>query len=111
MSILFCQKNGFPFLVDSDNLPKIEEDKALERLMQIAIALDRDGYEGLRVQEYRCPDGRFIQSLECKAGALGQRIFEHILDFSRKRKSIPTVEFALRFARTAKEIEAQNETA
>ncbi len=105
MSILFCQKNGFPFLVDSDNLPRTEENKSLERFMQIAVALDREGFNGIRVTESRTKEGRYVQFAERLEGSLGAAIFDHLVDYSHKRKSIPTVEAALIIANSIREFE------
>ncbi len=64
MRILFCQKNGFPFLVDSDNPPRPEDSKSLEGFTEIAVALAANGFDGIRVSEFKSSDGRFVQIAE-----------------------------------------------
>lgn len=99
MSLIFFSDHGFPSLVNSDCLPCIDGNPCAERLVEIAAALERDGFAGVRVQCTQIGDGRFILALNLLQNSLGEYVMEFFADFARKHKKIFSVEAALVIAK------------
>lgn len=109
MSLLFFTKDDLPFLVDSDELPKFEDNKCAQRIFEIAVALEQKGFEGIRVQCIPIEGGRFLYSLNLLQGSWGEYILECFADYARKYKKIFSVEVALQIAKEIQEAEVRNE--
>lgn len=98
MSIILCSGKGVPSWIDTDDLPRLEENKALTRITEIAAVLEQNGFEGVRVQTIDTHDGRFICSIDIEKNTLGARLIEHFSYYASEHKEIPTVNAALEFA-------------
>lgn len=111
MSLIFFSDHGFPGLVDSDCLPCIDGNPCAERLVEIAAALEREGFAGVRVQYAQIGDGRFILTLNLLQNSLGEYVMEFFSDFALKQKKIFSVEAALVIAKEFRKQEsgARNE--
>jgi len=108
MSLILFSANGMPGLINSDDLPSIDDNRCAARLIEIASALEREGVEGIHVQCIPVEGGRFVHALNLLAGSFGERIIEFFADHARKHKRIFSVNAALQIARAAQESEASN---
>ena len=103
MSLLMINQHGLPHLVDSDDLLSIDDHRAVKRILEIAAALEREGYEGIRVQCIPIENGRYVYSLNVFHGSIGERLIEFFADYARDKKIIFSVEVALHIAKLIQE--------
>jgi len=95
MSLLMIQNNGMPYLIDSDDLPSSDGNQCCERLIEIAVALEQAGYEGVRVQCTPVDGGRFVISTSCLQSSLGEYVMEFFADYALTHKKLFSVDAAL----------------
>ncbi|MGC2457662.1 MAG: hypothetical protein WA435_06680 [Gallionellaceae bacterium] len=110
MSLLICQENGFPYLIDSNDLPRTEDSKLLERITEIAVAFERAGIDdGIHVQCIQVEYGRFVHAVNTFDGSFGAILLMHLVDRMIAQNKLYSVKAALHFAKATQEYEARHE--
>ena len=108
-TLLFSAADGMPELINSDKLPRIDDDGCAARILEIAAAFERAGIEGVRVQCVPVADGRFVILLNLLQDSFGKRLVEFFAEYARKHKKIFSVEIALQIAAAIQKREANHE--
>lgn len=109
MSLVFYSDHGMPGIVDSNDLHSVDGNRCAERLLEIASALEREGFEGVRVQCVPVEKGRFVHAVNTLDGSIGARLLKFIVDLMLTRKKLYSVDAALQIAKRIQEVEAKNE--
>ena len=89
------QKDGLPCLLDADDLPSSDGNPCYKRLIEIAVALERAGYEGVCVQCTPITGGRSVITTNLLRGSLGEYVMAFFADYACKHKKIFSVDAAL----------------
>lgn len=110
MSLILCSENGMPGFVDSDDLPCTDGNPCYERLIEIAVALERAGFEGVRVRCTPIGSEHSVITTSLLQNSFGARLMEFFADYARKQKIIFSVDTALQIASAIQESEAQNDS-
>lgn len=105
MRLLMTTQCGLPFIVDSDDLPKVENNKFLERITEIAIALECENLDGIHVQCIPVEGGRFVHTVYTLDGSFGERLLKFIAERMNAQKKLYSIDVALKIAKAIRESE------
>lgn len=101
----YLYMNGsVPITFDSDNIPNLDENPKGMHLIKIAIALEQEGIDGIRV-EYIKEKDRVVLMLHLLSGSLGKRLLDKFADDLEKTNRVPSVARAIVLAKYVQEME------
>lgn len=95
MSLILYSENGMPGFVGSDDLPSSDGNPCYERLIEIAVALERAGFEGVRVRCTPIGSEHSVITTSLLQNSFGARLMEFFADYARKQKIIFSLDAAL----------------
>lgn len=107
MKTLIGERNGLPFFINPDDLLRIDGNRSAERIIEIAVALQKAGINGICVQCVQYSDDRFVVSLDLLQGSLGEYLMNFFADYAREQKKIFSVDAALVIAEEFKKQESE----
>jgi len=67
-----------PIVIDSEEFPKLEENKAGDHMLKIAIALEKGGIEGVHVEALPGENDQVVYLLHTRHGSFGEIILDHL---------------------------------
>lgn len=109
MTLIMYSENGMPGLINSDDLPCTDGNPCAERLIEIAAALERAGFEGVRVRYAPVGNEHSVITTSLLQNSFGARLMGFFADYARKQKIIFSVDVALQIASAIQESEVQND--
>lgn len=95
MTLIMYSENGMPGLINSDDLPCTDGNPCAERLIEIATALERAGFEGVRVRCTPIGNEHSVITTSLLQNSFGARLMEFFADYARKQKIIFSLDAAL----------------
>lgn len=107
MGNYLCMTGGVPFIFNSNSIPSLDGNPRGEHLIKIAIALEQEGIDGVRV-EYIKEKDRVVLMLHLAQDSLGQRLLDVFADWLQNSNQVPTVELAIQMAKYVQEMEARS---